>query len=245
MSDNGYILAIEISNPGSAGHGAGSVAIGRLIGASVTHIDAEPVGAGGRGSGGFGGHDDDLMPAIERLCTRAGSHPRSGHLRRVGVSIGPGGYTSTRVACAAGKMIAEASGAECVAVPTALAVLEAAQSTLRSGRVAVALAGKGETAWVQVFENGEPRAPGTVVDSLAAAPMFTSGVRVLIAGRHLPAPIRAAAESAGVRLVEPAFDAAACARVAARTTPIDPAELVPLYPREPDAVTLWRARKKG
>ena len=35
-------------------------------------------------------HDDELMPAIERLVEKAGLTPRD--LEAVGVSIGPGGY---------------------------------------------------------------------------------------------------------------------------------------------------------
>ncbi len=248
MSDTGFILAIEITNPGSGSGGDGTIALGRLTSAGLTNIDVETVGAGGRSGGvvgGFGGSDDDLMPAIERVCRRAGVEPRSGALRRIGVSIGPGGYTSTRVACAVGKMIAEASRAASVSVPTALVVLEGLPAEVRSGRVAIALAGKGDTSWMQVFAGGIAEADGTLANPDAAAALFASGVRTLIADRHLPAAIRSAAQHAGVRILEPVFDAGACARVAARLPPIDPAQLVPLYPREPDAVTLWRAKKKS
>jgi NhaP-type Na+/H+ or K+/H+ antiporter len=55
--------------------------------------------------------------------------------------------------------------------------------------------------------------------------------------------MREAASTARMAIVEPVFDAAACLRVGATLAPIDPVELVPIYPREPDAVTLWRARK--
>jgi tRNA A37 threonylcarbamoyladenosine modification protein TsaB len=211
----------------------------------VSDLDVEPVGLGGRASGGLGGHDDDLMPAIDRVWKRTGAGPGFQSLTRVGVSVGPGGYTSTRVACAVGKMIAEASGAECVAVPTADAVLEAAGAEMREGRVAIALASKGETVWLRMYENGGAVGAGGIVDVDTAASIFQRGVTRLIADRHLPAKIRTIAADAGVRIVEPVFDAGACARVAARLSPVDPAELVPIYPREPDAVTLWRAKKKA
>jgi tRNA threonylcarbamoyladenosine biosynthesis protein TsaB len=244
VPDDGYILAIEITNPGATVSGAGSVALGRLSGITVTHLDVEPVGEGNRPTGGFGGHDDDLMPAIDRIFARAGITPRSGMLSRVGVSVGPGGYTSTRVACAAGKMIAEAAGAASVAVPTAQVLLESLPEHLRSQRVAISLAAKGDTSWIQIFENGESTSDGTLRSAESLMPLFAAGLRVLIADRHLPAAIRAAAESAKVQIIEPTFDAGACAKVAAHLTPMDPAELVPLYPREPDAVTLWRNKKK-
>ncbi|MFZ4576265.1 MAG: hypothetical protein ACOYN0_17915, partial [Phycisphaerales bacterium] len=54
-------------------------------------------------------HYDDLAGAIARLVERAGIQPRE--LRRVAVSIGPGGYTATRLGVATARMIAEATGA--------------------------------------------------------------------------------------------------------------------------------------
>jgi hypothetical protein len=75
--------------------------------------------------------------------------------------------------------------------------------------------------------------------------LAASGVRLLLADRHLPAFKRAAATKEGIEIREPMFSARACLELAARLPAIDPIELVPLYPREPDAVTLWRQRKAG
>lgn len=230
-----FILAIEISNPGAPGAG---VAIGRLSGSTVESLAIEPVLPSGRG-----GHDDDLMPAIARLCARAGFDPRSAQLARVAVSVGPGGYTSVRVACAVGKMIAEASGAACVAVPTARVVLESAPKPLADG-VAVALAGKGDSAWVQTFTGGREAGDGRLMTAADVPSLIEAGVRTIIADRFLPAPMRDAATAAGITMHEPVLDAAACLRLGAILPTIDPVELVPIYPREPDAVTLWRNRKK-
>ncbi len=243
MSAPQHILAIECSNPGSGidiGTRGPGVALGRLIGHDVELVATEQVRPSGRG-----GHDDDLMPAIDRLFRAAGITPRDGTLARVAVSIGPGGYTSVRVACAAGKMIAEASGARCVAVPTASVAIEALPDLGPRGHIAVALAGKGESAWVQVFDAGVAARPGRIITAPDIEALHAAGVRLLIADSFLPAILRAAAQQLGWTIVPPIFDAAACLRVGARLPAIDPADLVPLYPREPDAVTLWRARKNS
>jgi tRNA threonylcarbamoyladenosine biosynthesis protein TsaB len=235
------ILAIEISNPSAGGGAAGAgsgVAVGRMGPSGVDVLGVEPVRPTGRG-----GLDDDLMPAIDRLCKRAGLDPRSGELARVAVSIGPGGYTSLRVACAAGKMIAAACGAKCVGVPTAMVVLHGLSESASSGGVAVALASKSDSAWVQAFNAGRETGPGRLLTALDIPALASAGTRTLIADRFLPAPMRDEAERAGISIIEPTFDAAACLRLGATLPAIDPIELVPLYPREPDAVTLWRARK--
>ena len=243
MSDPQHILAIECSNPGSGrggGPGGPGVAIGRLAGDGVELLGTEPVLPSGRG-----GHDDDLMPAIDRLFRRASASPRSGTLARVAVSVGPGGYTSVRVACAAGKMIAEAAGARCVAVPTAQVAIESLPDHARSGHIAVALAGKGVSSWVQVFLAQREAEVGRITSERDIQSLHGAGVRLLVADDFLPAPMRVAAERVGMAILPPSFDAAACLRLGARLPTLDPADLVPLYPREPDAVTLWRTRKSG
>src|SRR5262245_58553079 len=98
-------LAIEISNP-SAAAGAG-VALGRA-GAGLQVLVVEALAPERR-------HDDDLVPSIDRVFRRAGCSP--GEIGLVGVSIGPGGFTSLRIAIAAAKMICEATGSRCVGVP--------------------------------------------------------------------------------------------------------------------------------
>ena len=116
-------LAIETSNPTSGPRGpvpmdrqtvlAGpGVALGRP-GRGGIHftelIDAEPLTDSL--------HADDLASAIDRLFRRCRAAP--GDLSHVAVSIGPGGYTSLRIAVATAKMIAEATGASILAVPSA------------------------------------------------------------------------------------------------------------------------------
>ncbi len=242
-------LAIETSNPaaGPAGGGAGwcghGVALGR-VGADggCTLLGVEMVALPNR-------QDDDLLPAIDRLAARCGVGP--GDLERVAVSVGPGGFTAVRVAVATATMLALAARARgracaCVAVPSPL-VAAWAQG---EGPVAVALASKGETVHLTTLAAGWRERPedapaGTIAGPSAAADLAARGVRVLLADGHLPEAWRSAAEGAGMRVDVPRFEPAACLAVSARLGACEPGALVPVYPREPEAVTLWRERGKG
>ena len=185
-----------------------------------------------------------MMPAIERMFARRGVGARDVGL--VMVSVGPGGYTGLRIACAVGKMIAEVAGAKCVAVPTAMVVGRRVEARVWDvGGVVVALASKGETAWVQRVERDGRVQDGRVVNASAMAGMVEAGVRTVVADRFLPGSMRGECARLGVAVVAPVFDASAMFELGeARPRSIDAVELVPVYPREPDAVVLWREKKK-
>lgn len=259
-------LAIEISNP-SATAGARtmqgvtgpSVALGRVYarhdtgvsagqpwqatdegarptelvspGALVELVGVEPVDTTRR-------DDDDLMPAIDRLCARAGVRP--GDLERVAVSVGPGGFTGLRLAVVTAKFICEATGAGCVAVPTALAARRRVASV---GVAAIALASKGVSAHVTVLDDrGRLVGPPGVRDAAGMDEFVRTfaPIGVLVADAHLPAPLRQWAEARHVPIEPLVLDAAACVEASAGIAPIDPALLAPQYAREPEAVSKWR-----
>lgn len=149
MAGADYTLAIETSNPtaGPSGRvataagevlaGAG-VALGRASsgpGGRADVVDEEPLVASGAGV-------DDLVSAIDRLCRRRGVTPRE--IGCVAVSIGPGGYTGLRSAVAAAKMIAEATGARVVDVPSAEVAARCIDPALAPALVC--LASKADTA---------------------------------------------------------------------------------------------------
>lgn len=245
MHSVNLILAIETSNPSAIAEGAGAVAIGRLNGdgSEIDILAERSVPAGRR-------HDDALAPTIASLIEDVGAAPRN--LRRLAVSIGPGGFTGIRVGVTTAKMIAIATGAQVIGVPTARV---AGVETRCAGACAVALASKGETAWVDISgpsrrEMGRPEGmdpreqlqPGSILNAahLAAAHERWS-FQSLIADEHLPAPMRDWAERAGVAIESPRLSGSACIRASAGLSPVNAAALAPLYPREPEAVTKWRA----
>ncbi|MEZ6243877.1 MAG: tRNA (adenosine(37)-N6)-threonylcarbamoyltransferase complex dimerization subunit type 1 TsaB [Phycisphaerales bacterium] len=213
------VLAIEASNPS----GGAGVAVARADDA----ITSEALSPGTR-------HGDDLMPAIARLCEREGVSPHD--LTRVVVSLGPGGYTGVRIAITTAKLLAEAIGADLVGVPTA----DVVAASLEADRfpALICLASKGATTYATRFE--APSDAGLPLGLLDASDLAGSGLKSLVADRHLPAPLRERAASLELAIVEPTFDPAACLRLGRSHPATDPATLAPIYPREPEAVRKWR-----
>ena len=86
-------------------------------------------------------------------------------------------------------------------------------------------------------------ARGVILLAGSTASLDVRGMHFVLADEHLPEPIRRLCEEHGVEVIEPSFDPRACLAVAARMERAglwsDPLTLVPLYPREPEAVTLW------
>lgn len=252
MSRPSLILAIETSNPstfaevgGAPSHpGPPGIALLREEqGGAITTLGVEPVRAGGA-------FDDDLAAAIDRLMSTAGHAPRD--LDRVALSVGPGGFTGLRIAAATTLCICEATGAEAVAVPTALGVLARVPAQLRADRTCViGLAWKRHDFWREVF----PPFRGGVDRSVAAARRAAlvtiddafadlhSAARTLVADQPLLELLKERiCIPADVHVVPPVFDPVAIGEVSLALDPIDPLRLAPLYPREPEAVTKWRRR---
>lgn len=234
-------LAIETSNPGPGKTGLLSdrpsragVALG-LIGndGSILTLGVEPLAPSSR-------HDDDLMPAIDRLCRRAGKQPRD--LRRIAVSIGPGGFTGLRIAVVTAKAIAEATGALCIPVPTALGVGRRIDPALGAGRaIAVCLAWKDADVWVERFEPTPSGHAPTSAGLMKINDLAQIAGSLLVADDEFVSILR----QRGVlphaaRATAPVFDPAAILEAGAGLPDADPLALMPLYPREPEAVTKWR-----
>ena len=227
-------LAIEISNPSSGPRGRLALA-GRdiLAGPGVAiagpgFIDAELLNDSGR-------HDDDLMPAIDRLVRRAGGRPRD--LTSIILSTGPGGFTSLRIAVATAKLLALGAGARISTVPSALV---AAALVAPDAPTLICLASKAQTAHATLLPAGPDRfARAQDRGLITAADLLTLGIKTLVADRFLPEPFRAA----GIPVIEPVFAAATLFDLPATET--DPDTLAPVYPRPPEAVTLWQARRAG
>lgn len=231
-------LAIEASNPSAAGSTPG-VALGRITHspqrarAAVELLGVELLRSTAR-------HDDDLLPAVERLWSGAVGSGLVTERREIGcvaVSVGPGGFTGLRVAIAAGKMIAEVFGARCVAVPSACVVARRVSPDLPRP-FAVLLASKRETVIATVFDDAD--GPPGVAQEIDASGLAALGVSGLIADGFLPEAIVAEARRLGLPIAEPVFEPAACLEAAADLPAVDPANLAAIYGREPEAVRKWR-----
>lgn len=233
-------LAIETANPGSGG---GGVALGMVGGGRQPEVLAvEKLMDVDRDR-------DDLVPAIERLM--AGVGRSLSDVGRVAASVGPGGFTSTRVACATAAMLAEGLGVPAVAVPSALVASEGRRRIdgVVDEALAVLMASKGNAAWCAVVPSGGGAGGSSAaVDAARSGRMMTAleviatGVRLALADGHLSPEFRAALIERGVTVEAISFAADDCLRASALCVPGDPSGLVPIYPREPEAVTLWRSR---
>lgn len=189
-----------------------------------------------------GRHDDALMPAIAALLEQAGLEPK--HLHEVMVSIGPGGFTATRLACVTAAVLAELSGARLLAVPTARVALA---SSLEPGQhhapAVVAMAGKATQAYVARFAQGwqgDIDEAGSIEADAFARTLLPGDV--LVHEGHLPEPFSEIAAKFNIPRIPMRLSAEgllAC-RPVARAVEVE--ALRPIYPREPDAVTQWRRR---
>ena len=183
-----------------------------------------------------------------------GVEPRE--LGSVAVAVGPGGFTGLRVSIAFAKAVALARGISLVPVPSAL--LFAASDHARGGDRSdgpwlVALAAKGETAWTVLVEDlRRHEAEGRVLDAAGFAAMarvVAGSQGALLADEFLDPALAECARDAGLpqgdlRVEIAAFAEISAAILRARGT-VAPAALLPIYAREPEAVTNWRTRNPG
>lgn len=222
----GVALGIVGEQAMGASAGEASQGLVRVLGVEPLHVEAAL--------------NDDLMPAIDRLCGRLGVTP--GRIGRVAVSIGPGGFTSLRIAAATAKCIALATGARCIAVPTAEALIRRVDARLRADRpTVIALAWKREDAWAVRFEAGRSFDPSEAGGLRRLESLASDGRALLVADATLEAMLRSRGLiGPEVIVCPPMFDPVAVLEASAGRSATDAAGLTPLYPREPEAVKKWR-----
>lgn len=197
---------------------------------------------------------DELLPAIRSVLESA--RVQVGDLATVAVDTGPGGFTGLRISIAAGQMLAEVSGAMVVGVPGA-EVAAASTSSIRdgdrTGTILVVAATRNGTAWVTRLHRTDPdrdwRPVGTA-ELLEDPP--DERFEVVLADAHLEPEWRAFFTASGIEIIDPIHSPGGFAGLLARSldevmpaswfVSSDPATLLPLYPREPEAVRLWKQR---
>lgn len=222
------VLVIEASNPSAS---PAEVCVARLSDGGVEILGTHGTPAAARSS-------DGVMVAVDAACRAAGVVP--GDLDAVAVSAGPGGFTALRIATTTAKTLAEALGLGAIAVPTADV---AARSVPPEHRPAlIALASKKDAAHLTLL-HPDGRTESLGVRTPADFP--ADAARAIVADRHLPAPIADCAAAAGMARLPLTLSARACAEAAASLPETAPDALRPIYAREPDAVTQWRARHGG
>ncbi len=192
-------------------------------------------------------HDRDvLMESIVRVCEQSGYGNLRG-IRSVAVSAGPGAFTGTRMSLAAAKGLAFGAGLPIMAVPS---VLVAARSALRghpaARRIQVACCAKGDSFWLAELVSEDASIELVSQGACTASDYRPCPGAVLVGDEHLPPAMIAAAVGAGMSRAALGPDACACALSAIHDRPVQvvgPGELAAIYPREPEAVSLWRQRQ--
>jgi len=161
------------------------------------------------------GHAEHLFPMIEAVLATAGA--RYADLTRIAVCTGPGSFTGVRIGVAAARGLALGRGIPAVGVSRFEAL--AAET---GGPVAVCLAGRGGTVYLQAFgPDGAPLAEPRTVEAANLAAAIPPGCT------------RIAGDAGGALLADGLPDPAMIARLAADRSPGPlPA---PLYLRGADA----------
>lgn len=228
------VMGIEMSNPGAIDDTrapAHALALWRIGADGDALLGSAPMPRSTRGS-------DAVMAGIETLC--AGCAVRPGQLTRVLVSLGPGGYTALRISTTTAKVLAMALGAELIGIETA----RVAAASIDPGRLPamIALASRRQHTHATIAHADRTlEAVGVIgVDRLAALE-----VRTLVADAHLPPSFAQGARELGIERIPLVLDARTMLDASAGIAPVAPIALGPIYAREPDAVTQWRARHGG
>ena len=225
------LLAIELSQR------AGGAAVRAVDGA--THTRAFEGGRRDR---------DDVLPGIESALNDSGV--RASSLAAVAVDVGPGGFTGLRISIAAAQAIAEVASAVVIAVPAALVAAGSTPSlATKTGVVIVCSAAKGGTVWCSQVTRASVDAPWRILGDpgIVDRLICESTPSAVLADEHVDATLLEAFRDAGVPIETPDFKPSILADIAMSGGPdvsihTDPALLLPLYPRGPEAVRKWQER---
>ncbi|MBC8522885.1 tRNA (adenosine(37)-N6)-threonylcarbamoyltransferase complex dimerization subunit type 1 TsaB [PVC group bacterium] len=186
---------------------------------------------------------DTVMPAVDNVISLVGGTPNN--INTVVVSIGPGGFTGLRIAVATAKMISFATGASIVPVETALGVVQSSNDTPNTSLVVSCV--KKDNFWLSVVGK-DPR--WSCSSRLICDDEFEEHLdskSVLFGDQFLPEQIRLTCEKLGVEVRPAVSNATSIMEVgiellkAGKT--VDPIALLPLYPREAEAVRRWQENK--
>lgn len=193
------------------------------------------------------GHAEALMPMIDAALRAAGIGFQD--IDRVGVTIGPGSFTGTRIGVSTARALALATGIPLVGV-TSLAVMaedaidQIGIDATTGGRlsdappIAVTVDARRGQVYAQLFGRSglEALTPAQVLDVAAAARLGGEGP-IAFAGsgaETVAAAARMAGRTASAHLPRLQPDASSLVTLAA-TLPPQQGALVPLYLREADA----------
>ncbi|MDP7004646.1 MAG: hypothetical protein QF718_00335 [Phycisphaerales bacterium] len=186
---------------------------------------------------------DEVLPTIDMVSKKLEIVPQN--IELVVVSIGPGGFTGLRTSTAISKMIALASGAKIVPVESAISI--ANQSNVGDGPFFVISSVKDDSFWLSLVTkiDGEwvCKSKNTSTQSISEN---IGNIHTVFADEYLPEETKIMIEQHGVPILPSKTDALTLLRIGVglykEGKTIDPTVLLPMYPRVPEAVRVWKTR---
>lgn len=176
------------------------------------------------------GHAERLAPMAAAALAKAGAAVRD--LDRIGVVVGPGGFTGVRVALSFARGLGVGTGIPVIGVTSLAALAAQARGSLAA---AVIDARRGQVYAALYDETGASVLPAFVAEPEKALKMLeekAAGAAVALAGSG--AALLPGAPSAWVRAGGEEIDGKTVARLAA-AAPLPEGPPAPLYLRAPDA----------
>lgn len=187
---------------------------------------------------------DDVFPSIETMSISLGITPIE--LELLVVSVGPGGFTGLRTSVAIAKMVALASEAKVVSVESAIVTVQ--QANIGTGPFLVISSVKGDGCWASTIKKNDC---GWECDSRNASVTSLGheldGIKAVFADEFLPEQASTQCKEHQVEIHPCNPDATALLQIGLTAYNngefVDPDHLLPIYPREPEAVRLWNERR--
>lgn len=204
-------------------------------------------------------HQVPLMPTLNKLSDALGLSPEG--LAAIYVALGPGSFTGLRIAIATAKMLAQTTYAKTLGVPSAdLIAFEQQAPAKPDQQLTICLNHKRGSVvastyhWLAVTESWQPSEPASVKDWQALIAPSTPGVtpqqRIILTDR-LPKEADDAVSDLVELRVDPDLCRPRCQALvelgetrAQAGSWTEPADLLPLYVRRPEAVEIWENRRK-
>lgn len=223
-------IALELSQR------VGSVALSKADGTVVS----ETIEVGKRDK-------DDVLPTISQLAQKLSIEPRA--IELVVVSVGPGGFTGLRTAVSIAKMISLTTGAEIVSVETALPTTHS--QTTNNGTYYVIAGVKKDSFWLsKVTKHNDDWKCEAHLSTLGE---FSTTLEATVDGvfidSYSPEEITPICTKCGVSIYQAQPNANALLELGLlfykQKITTDPLALTPLYPREPEAVRLWKTKNNS
>ena len=187
---------------------------------------------------------DEVFPSIEMMSTSLGITPIE--LELVVVSIGPGGFTGLRTSVAIAKMVALASEAKIVSVESAIVTVQ--QANLGAGPFLVVSSVKGDGCRVSMIQKNDCKWKCVSQNvSVASLGHKLAGIKAVFANEFLPKQASMQCKEHQMEIHPCNPDATSLLQIGLTAYNsgefVDPDQLLPIYPREPEAVRLWNKRR--